>query len=127
MFNTPPCYNIYLLGLVLDWLETQGGVTGMEAKKSNKAAMLYDFLDESGLFTGCAERDARSDMNVTFRTGSKELDALFAQEAAAAGLQNLKGHRSVGGMRASLYNAMPVAGVEKLVAFMKSFEVRNHV
>jgi phosphoserine aminotransferase len=127
MYNTPPCYNIYLLGLTLDWLESQGGVAGMEAAKKRKAAVLYEFLDESDLFSACAEPGSRSDMNVTFRTGSEELDAVFVKEAAANGLINLKGHRVAGGMRASLYNAMPMEGVQKLVAFMKEFEVKHHV
>ena len=126
MYNTPPCYNIYLLGLVLNWLEEKGGVKAMETIKSAKAALLYDFLDQSSLFIGCAERDSRSDMNVTFRTGSEELDAEFVKGATALGLLNLKGHRVAGGMRASIYNAMPVEGVEKLVAFMKDFEVKHH-
>ena len=127
MYNTPPCYNIYLLGLTLDWLQSQGGVKGMEAIKSKKAAILYDYLDDSALFKGCAEREARSDMNVTFRTGSEELDAAFVKEATARGFLNLKGHRVAGGMRASIYNAMPPEGVEKLVELMKEFEVKNHV
>ena len=127
MYNTLPCYNIYLLGLTLDWLDTQGGVKGMKAIKSGKAALLYNYLDESGLFSGCAEREARSDMNVTFRTGNEELDAAFVKEATARGFLNLKGHRVAGGMRASIYNAMPVEGVERLVAFMKEFEVKHHV
>ena len=127
MYNTPPCWNIYVLGLVLDWLEEQGGVTGMEQLKSEKAALLYDFLDDSKLFHGCAEREARSDMNVTFRTGNDEKDAEFAKAAAAKGFTNLKGHRLVGGMRASIYNAQPIEGVKKLVEFMKEFEVNSVV
>jgi phosphoserine aminotransferase len=126
MYNTPPCYNIYLLGLTLDWLESKGGVKGMEAIKSQKAAILYNFLDESRLFKGCAEKEARSDMNVTFRTGDADTDAAFVKEATAKGFLNIKGHRAAGGMRASLYNAMPFEGVERLVAFMKEFEVKNH-
>jgi phosphoserine aminotransferase len=125
MPNTPPCYTIYILGLVLKWLDKQGGVEGMEKIKAEKAGILYDFLDESKMFIGCAEREARSDMNVTFRTASKELDEKFVKEAAAAGFENLKGHRSVGGMRASIYNAMPTEGVKALVEFMKDFEVKN--
>jgi len=125
MPNTPPCYSIYILGLVLKWLDQQGGVEGMEKIKAERAKILYDFLDESQLFKGCAEKEARSDMNVTFRTTSPELDDKFVKEAAKAGFENLKGHRSVGGMRASLYNAMPVEGVKALVEFMKDFEVRN--
>ncbi len=127
MFNTPPCWNIYVLGLVLDWLEKQGGVKGMEALKSEKAAILYDYLDSSKLFHGCAERESRSDMNVTFRTGNDDKDAEFAKAAAAKGFTNLKGHRLVGGMRASIYNAQPIEGVKKLVEFMKEFEVKTLV
>jgi phosphoserine aminotransferase len=125
MHNTPPCYTIYMLGLVLKWLETQGGIPGMEKIKTEKAKLLYDFLDESALFKGCAQKDAHSDMNVTFRTGSEELDALFVKESSSAGFANLKGHRKVGGMRASIYNAMPAEGVASLVKFMKDFEVKN--
>ena len=127
MYNTPPTYNIYMLGLVLDWLKAQGGVAGMEQIKKQKAAILYNYLDESKLFRGCAEKDSRSDMNVTFRTGDADLDAAFIKEAAANGLINLKGHRVAGGMRASIYNAMPAEGVEKLVEIMKKFEVEHHV
>jgi len=110
---------------VLKWLDTIGGVEGMAKHKAEKAGVLYDMLDESGLFTGCAEKEARSDMNVTFRTGSEELDDRFVKEAAKAGFENLKGHRSAGGMRASIYNAMPVEGVRQLTAFMRDFEVKN--
>ncbi|MDR0838048.1 MAG: 3-phosphoserine/phosphohydroxythreonine transaminase [Oscillospiraceae bacterium] len=122
MDNTPPAYTIYMLGLVLKWLETQGGVAGMEKLKTAKAKLLYDYLDASALFSGCAEKAARSDMNVTFRTGDAELDARFAKDASAAGFANLAGHRNVGGMRASIYNAMPADGVTALVEFMKDFE-----
>ncbi|UOO38173.1 3-phosphoserine/phosphohydroxythreonine transaminase [Oscillospiraceae bacterium CM] len=125
MHNTPPCYTIYVLGLVLKWLETQGGVEGMEKIKTQKAKFLYDYLDESAFFSGCADKEARSDMNVTFRSTSAELDEQFAKAAAKAGFDNLKGHRSVGGMRASIYNAMPMEGVTKLVDFMKDFEAKN--
>jgi len=125
MDNTPPCYTIYMLGLVLKWLETQGGVAGMEQLKTAKAKLIYDVLDDSAMFSGTAEAAARSDMNITFNTGSEELDAKFVKEATAAGFDNLKGHRNVGGMRASVYNAMPVEGVEKLAAFMRDFEVKN--
>ena len=125
MDNTPPCYTIYMLGLVLEWLESQGGIAGMEQIKKAKAKLLYDFIDGSKLFTGCAEPAARSDMNVTFSSGSEERDALFVKEAAAVGLETLKGHRSVGKIRASIYNAMPMEGVEALVSFMKDFEVKN--
>lgn len=127
MYNTPPCYNIYLLGLVLEWLKGKGGVEGMEKLKKRKAAILYDYLAESRLFKPCADRDSRSDMNVTFRTGDADLDAEFVKFAAANGLLNLKGHRVAGGMRASIYNAMPEEGVEKLVEIMKKFEVEHHV
>ena len=125
MYNTPPCWCIYMLGLVLEWLEGQGGVPGMEAIKHGKASMLYDVIDNSRLFTCAVEKDSRSDMNVVFRTGSDELDAKFVKESTAAGFTNLKGHRSVGGMRASIYNAMPVEGVEKLCDFIKAFDKNN--
>ena len=125
MNNTPPCYTIYMLGLVLKWLDTQGGIEGMSRIKADKAKILYDVIDESGIFAGCAEKEARSDMNITFRTNDKDLDEKFAKEAAAAGFENLKGHRNVGGMRASVYNAMPVEGVQKLAAFMRDFEMKN--
>ena len=125
MYNTPPCWCIYMLGLVLEWLEGRGGVEGMEKIKHGKAALLYDALDSSRLFTCAAEPGSRSDMNVTFRTADPELDARFVAEAAAAGLVNLKGHRLVGGMRASIYNAMPVEGVEKLADFIRAFDKSN--
>ena len=125
MYNTPPCWCIYMLGLVLDWLEGQGGIPGMEAIKHKKAQMLYDVIDSSRLFTCAVEPGSRSDMNVVFRTGSDELDAKFVQESVAAGFTNLKGHRSVGGMRASIYNAMPTEGVEKLCDFIKAFDRAN--
>lgn len=127
MYNTPPCWCIYMLGLTLDWLQEQGGVSGMEAIKHEKAKMVYDIIDNSKLYKGCARMDSRSDMNVTFRTGDADLDALFAKEAQAKGLMNLKGHRVAGGMRASLYNAQPMEGVKALVEFMKDFEVKHHV
>ena len=125
MYNTPPCWCIYMLGLTLDWLEGQGGVRGMEAIKHEKAALVYDVIDNSSFYIAHAEPEARSDMNITFRTASDELDALFAKQAQARGLLNLKGHRSVGGLRASLYNAQPMEGVAALVAFMKEFELAN--
>ncbi len=125
MDNTPPCYTIYMLGLVLKWLDEQGGVEGMEKIKSKKATILYDYLDNSKLFIPIADKAARSDMNVTFRTGSDELDAKFVKEATEAGFVNLKGHRLAGGMRASIYNAMPMEGVEKLADFMAAFEKNN--
>lgn len=127
MYNTPPCWCIYMLGLVLDWLETQGGVLGMEKLKREKAALVYDFLDNSSFYTANAEKDSRSDMNITFRTGDSQLDADFAKQAAARGLLNLKGHRVAGGMRASIYNAQPMEGVRALIDFMKEFEVNNRV
>ena len=114
-----------MLGLVLDWLEAQGGVPGMEAIKHKKAQMLYDVLDRSKLFTCAAEAGSRSDMNVTFRSVSEELNDKFVQEAAAAGFTNLKGHRNVGGMRASIYNAMPTEGIEKLCDFIQDFDKKN--
>ena len=126
MYNTPPCYNIYMLGLVMKWLTKQGGVEEMEKRKTEKAAVLYDYLDESRLFKGCALKPYRSDMNVTFTTGDKELDARFAKEAASAGFLNVKGHRLVGGMRASVYNAQSMEAVVALREFMKEFEVKNH-
>ena len=125
MDNTPPCYTIYMLGLVLEWLESQGGIAGMEKIKTAKAKLLYDFIDESKLFSGCAEAGARSAMNVTFTAGNEELDKLFVKDASAAGLETLKGHRAVGKLRASIYNAMPMDGVEALVSFMKDFELKN--
>ena len=125
MYNTPPCWCIYMLGLNLEHLESLGGVEGMEKIKGSKAAMLYDCIDNSKLFTCAAEKGSRSDMNVTFRSATEELDAKFVAEATAAGFTNLKGHRSVGGMRASIDNAMPVEGVEKLVDFIKAFDKNN--
>lgn len=126
MFNTPPCYTIYVMKLVLEWIKNEvGGLDKMQAINEKKAAMLYDFLDNSKLFKGTVVPEDRSLMNVPFVTGNEELDAKFVKEVTAAGFVNLKGHRSVGGMRASIYNAMPVEGVEKLVAFMKQFEEEN--
>jgi len=125
MYNTPPCWCIYMLGLVLDWLEEQGGVEGMERIKHGKAQLLYDVIDSSRLFTCAAQPGSRSDMNVTFRSVSEELDAKFVAEATEAGFVNLKGHRSVGGIRASIFNAMPVEGVEKLADFIQKFDKEN--
>ena len=122
MLNTPPTYAIYMAGLCLDWLADQGGVAAIYQRNVQKAALLYDYLDQSRLFHGIAEKGSRSLMNVTFRTGEEALDGLFVQEAAANGLCCLKGHRVAGGMRASIYNAMPMAGVQKLVRFMDTFE-----
>ncbi len=127
MYNTPPCWNIYILGLVLDWLEKQGGVAGMEKLKHEKASLVYDYLDNSSFYIANAEKDSRSDMNITFRTGDADLDAAFAKQATARGLLNLKGHRVAGGMRASIYNAQPMEGVRALIDFMKEFEVNNRV
>ena len=125
MYNTPPCWCIYMLGLVCDWLEEQGGLAGMEKINVAKANMLYQALDESKLFTVSAEPGSRSFMNVTFRTGNEDLDAKFVKESADWGFTNLKGHRSVGGMRASIYNAVPVEGVEKLCEFVRDFDKKN--
>ncbi|MEG0596883.1 MAG: 3-phosphoserine/phosphohydroxythreonine transaminase [Oscillospiraceae bacterium] len=125
MYNTPPCWCIYVLGLVLDWLENLGGIAGMEAIKGKKALMLYDTLDSAKLFTCAAEKGSRSDMNVTFRAANEDLNAKFVAEATAAGFTNLKGHRNVGGMRASIYNAMPTEGVEKLCDFIRNFDKNN--
>ena len=126
MYNTPPCWCIYVLGLVLQWLDELGGLSSMASINQEKAAILYDFLDESKLFHGAAKPEARSLMNATFRTDDLDLDALFVKESAAAGFSNLKGHRLVGGMRASIYNAMPVEGVRALVEFMAKFE-KEHI
>lgn len=125
MYNTPPCYSIYICKLVLEWIKSIGGLEAMKERNAAKAKLLYDYLDNSKLFKNGVKKEDRSMMNVTFVTGSDELDAKFVKEATAAGLVNLKGHRSVGGMRASIYNAMPYEGVEKLVEFMAEFEKNN--
>ena len=125
MYNTPPTYGIYICGKVFQWLKQTGGLEAMAKRNQEKASILYDFLDNSKLFRGTVRKADRSLMNVPFVTGNQELDACFVKEAEAAGLVNLKGHRSVGGMRASIYNAMPKEGVEALVSFMKSFELKN--
>lgn len=125
MYNTPPAYGIYICGKVFQWLKKQGGLKAIKERNEKKAKILYDFLDESKLFRGTVEKKDRSLMNVPFVTGDEELDAKFVKEAKAAGFENLKGHRSVGGMRASIYNAMPMEGVEKLVEFMRQFEAAN--
>ena len=126
MFNTPPCYAIYMLKLVLEWIKNDiGGLENMQAINEKKAALLYGFLDQSKLFHGTVVPEDRSLMNVPFVTGDADVDAAFVKAAAEAGFVNIKGHRSVGGMRASIYNAMPVEGVEKLVAFMKDFEKQH--
>lgn len=125
MYNTPPCYGIYICGKVFKWIKKQGGLEAMKTRNEAKAKVLYDFLDQSELFKGTVRKEDRSLMNVPFVTGNEELDAKFVKEAKEAGFENLKGHRTVGGMRASIYNAMPLEGVEKLVEFMKEFEKNN--
>ena len=125
LYNTPNTYAIYICGKVFKWLKKQGGLEAMKARNEEKAKILYDFLDESKLFKGTVAKEDRSRMNVPFVTGDKDLDAKFVAEATAAGLVNLKGHRTVGGMRASIYNAMPIEGVKALVEFMKDFEAKN--
>lgn len=125
LYNTPPAYGIYICGKVFKWLKNMGGLEVMKQRNEEKAKVLYDFLDQSKLFKGTVVKEDRSLMNVPFVTGSEELDAKFVKEAKEAGFENLKGHRTVGGMRASIYNAMPKEGVEKLVSFMKKFEEEN--
>lgn len=127
LYNTPPAYGIYMCGKVFRWLKEKGGLEAMKEYNEKKAKLLYDFLDQSQMFKGTVEKKDRSLMNVPFVTGDADLDALFVKESKAAGLENLKGHRSVGGMRASIYNAMPMAGVEKLVTFMEDFEKKNRL
>ena len=125
MYNTPPAYGIYICGKVFKWIKKMGGLQAMKERNEAKAKVLYDFLDQSKLFKGTVRKEDRSLMNVPFVTGNEELDAKFVKEATAAGFVNLKGHRTVGGMRASIYNAMPIEGVQKLVEFMKKFEEEN--
>ena len=125
LYNTPPAYGIYICGKVFKWLKKQGGLAAMKERNEKKAKILYDFLDESKLFKGTVKKEDRSLMNVPFVTGDADLDAQFVKEAKEAGFENLKGHRTVGGMRASIYNAMPIEGVEKLVEFMREFEKNN--
>lgn len=125
LYNTPPAYGIYICGKVFKWIKKMGGLKEMQKKNTEKAQILYDFLDSSRLFKGTVRKEDRSLMNVPFVTGNEELDAKFVAEAKEAGFENLKGHRTVGGMRASIYNAMPKEGVEKLVEFMKKFEEAN--
>ena len=125
LYNTPNCYCIYMCGKVFKWLKKMGGLEVMKERNEKKAKLLYDYLDSSKLFKGTVEKDSRSLMNVPFVTGDKDLDAKFVKEAKEAGLENLKGHRTVGGMRASIYNALPYEGVESLVAFMNKFEEEN--
>ncbi|OQB13915.1 MAG: Phosphoserine aminotransferase [Firmicutes bacterium ADurb.Bin193] len=127
MYNTPPTYSVYMLGLVLEWLKSIGGIPAMQKINEEKAKILYDFLDSSSLFKGTVVKKDRSLMNIPFVTGSEELDAKFVREAKERGFENLKGHRTVGGMRASIYNAMPKEGVVALVEFMKEFERMNKI
>ena len=125
LYNTPPAYGIYICGKVFKWVKKMGGLEAMKERNEKKAKILYDYLDESKMFKGTVRKEDRSLMNVPFITGNEELDAKFVKEAKEAGFENLKGHRTVGGMRASIYNAMPIEGVEKLVEFMKKFEAEN--
>ena len=125
MYNTPPCYSIYIAKLVYEWIESIGGLEAMKAHNEKKCKVLYDYLDNQDYYIAPVKPECRSMMNVTFVTGDADLDKKFASEAGKAGLQNLKGHRSVGGMRASIYNAMPIEGVEALVDFMKKFAEEN--
>jgi phosphoserine aminotransferase len=125
MYNTPPVFGVYIMGLVLKWLLKEGGLNAIDARNSRKASKLYAEIDRTGFYRGHAHADSRSRMNVTFRLPSEELEKKFAKESTAAGLDGLKGHRSVGGMRASIYNAFPEAGVDALVSFMQEFERVN--
>ena len=125
MYNTPPTFSIYVLGLVLEWIDSMGGLEVMQKKNEEKAKLLYDYLDTSDFYKAHSDKDNRSLMNVTFTCPNKDLDAQFVKESIAAGMSNLKGHRSVGGIRASIYNAMPLEGVQTLLEFMKKFEEEN--
>ena len=125
LYNTPPCFGIYLMGLVMKWALAEGGLEAIDARNARKAARLYAEIDRTGFYKGTAAKDSRSLMNVTFRLPSEELERKFVKESTAAGLDGLKGHRSVGGIRASIYNAFPEAGVEALVDFMREFERVN--
>jgi phosphoserine aminotransferase len=125
MFNTPPTFAIYCVGLVMRWLKEQGGLAAMEQRNEEKAALVYQAIDATDFYQGHAEKDCRSLMNIAFNLPTAELEAQFVKEAAAVGLDGLKGHRSVGGCRASIYNAFPLEGVEKLVAFMADFAKQN--
>ena len=125
LYNTPPCYSIYIAGLVFEWIKENGGLAAVEKNNQEKANILYDYVDQSDLFSSPVEETSRSLMNVPFVTGDKELDAKFIEEASKRGLKTLKGHRTIGGMRASIYNAMPKKGIETLVEFMKEFEKDN--
>ena len=125
MYNTPPTYAIYIAGLVFNWLKAQGGLAAMETRNRSKAALLYDYLDTTAFYSAPVAKDCRSLMNVPFKLKNEALDGAFLKGAEARGMVQLKGHRSVGGMRASIYNAMPLAGVQALVAYMKEFEAAN--
>lgn len=125
LYNTPPTFNVYLVKLVLEWMKAQGGLEKIEQINRQKAQMIYDILDQSSFYRGTARPDSRSLMNITFRLPSEELEKKFVEEALANGMLGLKGHRSVGGIRASIYNAVPLEAVEKLVDFMKKFEQAN--
>ncbi|MDP8253826.1 MAG: 3-phosphoserine/phosphohydroxythreonine transaminase [Candidatus Kaelpia aquatica] len=125
LYNTPPCYSIYMAGLVFKWIKEKGGLTAIKKLNHEKAQILYDYLEQSSLFSSPVQKESRSMMNLPFLTGSKELDAKFIEEASVCGLKTLKGHRTVGGMRASIYNAMPLDGVKALVQFMEEFEKEN--
>ncbi len=126
LYNTPPCYSIYIAGLVFEWVKQNGGLLGMQKRNKEKAQILYDYLDSSTLFSSPVQKTSRSMMNVPFVTGNKELDAEFIEQASQRGLKTLKGHRTIGGMRASIYNAMPIAGIKALVSFMKEFETKSY-
>ena len=125
MYNTPPTFSIYVLGLMLEWIDSLGGLEVMQKRNEEKAKLLYDYLDQSDFYHVHSDKDNRSFMNVTFTCPNKDLDAKFVKESIAAGMSNLKGHRSVGGIRASIYNAMPLDGVQTLLDFMKKFEEEN--
>jgi phosphoserine aminotransferase len=125
LYNTPPCFSIYVAMLVLEWLKEMGGVKEIQKINCEKAQLLYDFIDNSKLYKNPVRKEDRSIMNVPFVTGSHELDEKFVKEAKDYGIVSIKGHRSVGGMRASIYNAMPIEGVKKLIEFMKKFELEN--
>jgi phosphoserine aminotransferase len=125
MYNTPPVFAIYIMGLVMKWIKKEGGLAAMDRHNARKAEKLYAEIDRTGFYRGHAQKGSRSRMNVTFRLGSEDLEKKFAKEATAAGLDGLKGHRSVGGLRASIYNAFPEAGIDALVDFMRNFEKKN--
>ena len=125
MYNTPSAFAIYMCGLVLEWVDQNGGVEAMYERSIEKSQLIYDYLDNSDFYKAAADKESRSRMNVTFTTPNKDLDAKFVKDSIEAGMTNLKGHRAVGGIRASIYNAMPLEGVQKLVDFMKKFEEEN--